>query len=144
MTGSSLTPGQIDARARTIFRYGGCSALAIALHDATRWPILAVTDSHNVDEGRTGGGSALHWGVRHPSGMFLDIEGLHRDEDLIEEYEGEADDGEAAVGIAARADAMEWYGNGTVSSTISLALAGTFVAPLFEIVASDKPDQRSS
>ena len=51
---SYLTPGQINANAINIFRYGGCSALAIALYDATGWPLLAVTDAHNVHDGRAG------------------------------------------------------------------------------------------
>ncbi len=106
---SNLTPGVIDGYAKRAFSYGACGGLAIALHDATGWPIVAITDAHNVYDGKAGGGSAMHWTVQHPSGKLLDIDGLHEPEALVEEYEGEADDGDAAYGISTREDAAEWY-----------------------------------
>jgi hypothetical protein len=47
-----LTPGLLDGTAQHAFTTGACSALAIALHDATGWPIVAITDHHNVMEQR--------------------------------------------------------------------------------------------
>ena len=101
---TKLTPGVLDGYALRAFKYGACGALAIALHEETGWPIVAITDAHNVEDGRAGGGSALHWTVRHPSGLLLDVDGLHREEDLVSEYAGDADDGQAAAGLSTRAD----------------------------------------
>jgi len=125
-----LTPGVIDGAAEHVFTMGGCGALAIALHDATGWPIVAITDHHNVHDGRAGGGSALHWTVRHPSGRLLDIDGLHDVADLVDRYDGEADDGQAAWGISSRADAEEWWNE--AGRKIPLSVAATFVDAVLE------------
>ena len=120
-----LTPGIIDGAAKHVFTMGGCDALAIALHDATGWPIVAITDAHNVYGRRAGGGSALHWTVQHPDGKLLDIDGLHDAEDLVERYSWDADEGEAAWGLSTRADAQEWWQE--AGQKIPLNLAATFV-----------------
>ena len=120
-----LTPGVLDGAAEHVFTLGGCDALAIALHDATGWPIVAITDHHNVHDGRAGGGSALHWTVRHPSGRLLDVDGLHDADDLVERYDGNADDGQAAWGLSSRADAEEWWNQ--AGRKVPLALAAAFV-----------------
>lgn len=123
---TKLTPGVVDAYARRAFKYGACAALAIALHDRTGWPIMAVTDAHNIYGDEAGGGSALHWAVQHPCGDLLDVDGLHAADELIAEYEGEADDGQAGVGRSTRADAWEWYGE-CQGEPIPVRLAATFV-----------------
>lgn len=106
---ADLTPGLLDGYAERVFTQGACGALAIAMHDATGWPVVAVTDSHNVREGRAGGGSAMHWGVLHPSGVFVDVDGAHDPDAIARAYDGDADDGEAAWGLSTRADAEEWW-----------------------------------
>lgn len=40
---SNLTPGVLDGHALRAFTHGACGALAIALHDATGWPIFTWT-----------------------------------------------------------------------------------------------------
>lgn len=120
-----LTPGVLDGAAEHVFTLGGCDALAIALHDATGWPIVAITDHHNVHGDRAGGGSALHWTVRHPSGRLLDVDGLHDADDLVERYHGDADDGQAAWGTSSRADAEEWWDE--AGRKVSIGMAETFV-----------------
>jgi hypothetical protein len=125
-----LTPGVLDGAAEHVFTMGGCGALAIALHDATGWPIVAITDHHNVHDGRAGGGSALHWTVRHPSGRLLDIDGLHDAADLAERYDGYADDGQAAWGLSSRADAEEWWNE--AGRKVPIAMAETFVDAVLE------------
>lgn len=126
-----LTPGVIDGRALRIFKYGGCGALAIAIHRATGWPIVAITDAHNVfDDGKAGGGSAMHWTVQHPSGKLLDIDGLHDPDNLVNEYHFEADDDLAAAGISTEADALEWYEE--QGEHVPLDMAATFVQPLLD------------
>jgi hypothetical protein len=129
MENSNLSPGIIDGSALYVFKHGGCDALAIALHDATNWPIVAITDANNVfADGTAGGGSAMHWNVRHPSGKLLDIDGLHDVGELVDEYMDDADDGKAAAGISTRADAMEWYEE--AGEKVPLKIAATFVEPL--------------
>lgn len=124
-----LTPGKLDGYAERAFLYGACGAIAIAMHQQTGWPIVAITDSHNVSDGEAGGGSALHWTVRHPSGKLIDIRGLRDEEDLIDEFEGEADDGEAAAGLSTQADVEEWYVEAQ-GEPIPVRLAHSFVEPL--------------
>jgi len=139
----NLTPGVIDGYARRAFKYGGCGGLAIALHDAMGWPIMAVTDSHNIYGEMAGGGSALHWAVLHPCGELLDIDGLHSPEDLIAEYEGDADNGEAGVGRSTRADAWEWYGE-SQGEPIPISLAATFVPATLALADQQLAERRQS
>jgi hypothetical protein len=131
----TLTPGVIDGYAKRAFTFGACGGLAIAIHDATGWPIVAITDAHNVfEDGKAGGGSALHWVVQHPSGKLLDIDGLHDPAALVEAYEGDADDGEAAWGLSTRGDAEEWYVHAQ-GEPIPLSLIRTFVEPVLSLAA---------
>lgn len=136
---SKLTPGVLDGYAKRAFKYGACGALAIALHDATGWPIVAITDSHNVYDGEAGGGSALHWTVRTPEGLLLDVDGAHTADDRVAAYEGDADDGQAAAGTSTRADAWEWYGE-CQGAPISIALAGTFVDAVLQLRDADNTE----
>jgi len=125
------TPGKLDPIAERAFLVGACGALAIAMHDTLGWPIIAVTDAHNVENGQAGGGSALHWAVRRPDGMIVDVLGPHTDEELIEEYEAEADDGEAAIGVSTREDVVEWYVE-CQGEPVPIELARTFVDAVLE------------
>jgi len=135
-----LTPGVLDGCALHAFKLGACGALAIAMHDELGWPIYAVTDHHNVFEnGRAGGGSALHWVVRRPDGMLIDVDGAHTAESLIEEYRWDADDGEAALGLSTRADAVEWYVE-CQGEPIPISLAKTFVDAVVAKAAQSEPD----
>jgi hypothetical protein len=63
--------------------------------------------------------------VRHPSGMLLDVDGLHEAADLVDRYDGEADDGQAAWGVSSRADAEEWWDE--AGRKVPIDLAATFV-----------------
>ena len=65
---SLLTPGVLDEYASRIFKYGACGALAIAIHDQTGWPIVAITDHHNVLKAKLEA-------VRHCIGLFGDLMG---------------------------------------------------------------------
>lgn len=139
---SKLTPGVLDGYALHAFKYGACGALAIAMHDATGWPIVAITDHHNVfEDGTAGGGSALHWTVLRPDGMLVDVDGAHTADALIAEYEGEADNGEAAAGRSTRADAVEWYVE-CQGEPIPVSLAAKFVdAVLAKATAKAEEDK---
>lgn len=124
-----LTPGVLDGSAEHAFKYGACGALAIAIHDELGWPIVAVTDGHNVYHGKAGGGSAMHWLVRTPEGQLLDVDGFQSEEDLLDEYQYEADDEEAAIGTSTRADCWEWYGE-SQGAPVSIDLAKTLIEPV--------------
>jgi len=122
-----LTPGVLDAPAIEAFSRGACGALALAIHRSTNWPIVAITDHQNVfEDGKAGGGSALHWVVQRPDGLLIDVNGAHLINDLIEAYDGDADDGIAAAGISTEADIVEWYINNQ-DEPIPIDLADTFV-----------------
>lgn len=95
-----LTPGTITPAAVEAFTRGACAGLAIALHDATGWPIIEVGHCD---------GLPLHFTVRHPSGQMLDIRGLHTDEAMRDEWEFEADDGIVALTEVARDSVVTCY-----------------------------------
>jgi hypothetical protein len=132
-----LTPGVIDGAAEHAFSTGACAALAYVLHEATGWKIVGITDSHNVYDGRLGGGSSLHWGVMRPDGKFIDIDGVHDIDDIVDRYHGEADDEEAAWGIGSRAVIHEWYVENQ-GAPISFELTRSFVQPLLERVRANE------
>ena len=132
---TKLTPGVIDAYAQRAFSFGACHALAIALHDATGWSIIAITDASNVFEGKAGGGSALHWTVRRPDGKLIDIDGAHDAETLVEKYSGYADNGHAQAAASTRGDCLEWYEDQEVP--IPISLARSFVIPVLALIAGE-------
>ena len=136
---SDLTPGVLDGSALHAFKVGACGALAIAMHEELGWPIYAVTDAHNVEDGVAGGGSALHWVVKRPDGLFVDVDGVHTEAELVSEYDGEADDGQCAVGKSTRADCWEWYGEAQ-GAPIPISLAKKFVDA---VVAKAAPKPQS-
>lgn len=140
-----LTPGVIDGYAERAFTQGACGALAIAMHDALGWPIIAITDAHNVHDGKAGGGSAMHWGVLHPDGLFIDVDGAHDLDVVTDIFAGDADDGESAWGLSTRADAEEWWNEG--GRKVTLTTAAMFVQPLLdrlhEQARQDKEGNRS-
>lgn len=134
-----LQPGVLDANAERAFLYGACAALALALHDRTGWPLVALTDAHNVLDGQVGGGSCLHYGVRRPAdGAFIDVLGAHTDEEIMAEYGDDADDGQAAIGLTAQADVRSWYIDAQ-GEPVPLTVAATFVdAVLTRSAASNR------
>lgn len=139
-----LTPGVLDGIAKRAFKFGDCDILAVALHDATGWPIVKITDKHNVfDDGEAGGGSALHYMVRHPDGGLVDVDGLHSEDEILDEYYGMADadddnpDGEAAVGTTTRAEAIDEYYE-RKDGKIPVALASSFVRHVLDLVGRQR------
>lgn len=127
-----LTPGVLDPSAEGAFMGGACGALALVLADATGWPLVALTDAHNVHDGRVGGGSCLHYGARRPGdGAFVDVRGAHTDDDILEEFGDDADDGEAAIGLTSEVDVREWYVHAQ-GEPVPLTVARTFVDAVLE------------
>lgn len=95
-----VRPGVIDEHAIQAFKYGACGGLAIAIHDATGWPLIAVGACDGLD---------MHYMARTPAGSLLDIEGLHADDDVIAEYEFDADDGIVTLTETTRETVWAWY-----------------------------------
>jgi hypothetical protein len=79
-----VSKGAITDVAVDVFKRGACAGLALALHDATGWPLVEVGHCD---------GLPIHFMVRDLSGRLIDIEGAHADEDVVDEYEFVADDG---------------------------------------------------
>lgn len=153
MSAYDITPGVLDASAERAFTYGACCGLAVALHDATGWPLIKVTDADSVypsgddedaldglvgrpaaERGRLTnvagvGVGGLHWLVAHPSGKLLDVDGLHDVDDVLDRYDGEGDErsqGEVALGVSGRADAIDEYVDAK-GEPVALAVCATFV-----------------
>ena len=79
-----ITDGDVDE-----FTTGMCGVLAVALHDATGWPIMLVVD----EAGRTDEGLPwwVHAGVRTPEGGFLDVKGVNDFADVLSDWAWDAD-----------------------------------------------------
>jgi hypothetical protein len=135
----NLTPGVLDGYAKRAFTYGACAALALAFHDRFAWPLIAVTDAHNIHADHAGAGSALHYMVRHPSGKLLDVDGFHTDDEIIERYEGDADDGEAGIGITTRDDVCDYYIDAQ-GEPVSLELAATYTDAVLDAASARTED----
>lgn len=126
-----LTPGLLNPIAENIFYQGACSALAIALHDATGWPIVGVSESDNVHDGRLGLGSCMHFLVERPDGKLIDVLGAHDPEEVLDSFPAEYEDEESALGYARREDVVEQYEE-SAASRISLRAAARFVDAVLE------------
>jgi hypothetical protein len=120
-----LTPGTITPAAIEAFTRGACAGLAIALHDATGWPIVEVGHCD---------GLPLHFMVRHTSGLLLDVRGLHSDEAVYDEWEFDADDGVVTLARAARADVVDCY-RVDCGEPVPMDLVRTFVPAVVALTA---------
>lgn len=67
-----LTLGQIDGEASSLFGWGYCGYLALAVHDLTGVPFALFTSRRDDTESGWSG----HAAVALPDGSFLDIEGV--------------------------------------------------------------------
>lgn len=156
---SSLQPGVLDAHALHAFRHGACEALAIALHDATGWPLVMITDFWNVhgDPDRFGiaqagvGGSGAHWVVRADDGRLVDVDGAHDPGELARAYDGYVDEpGEdddpgvepgARLAYATREMALEEHIE-RKGGPVPHELAATYVAAVLERAGYRQPPGR--
>ncbi|MEU9014311.1 hypothetical protein AB0D12_31980 [Streptomyces sp. NPDC048479] len=100
LTSWNLTPGIINDRTIKAFKHGACGGLAIAIHDLTGWPLVAVT---------VNAGQLLHYMARTPDGQLLDIEGPHTAPDVEFEYEIEAADGVVTITDTGRDAVWAWW-----------------------------------
>lgn len=119
-----LTPGMITPAAIEAFTRGACAGLAIALHDATGWPIIEVGHCDKLP---------LHFMVRCSNGLLLDIRGLHSDEAVRAEWEFDAD-GDVSLAEATRADVANCY-RVDCGEPIPMDLVRTFVPAVISLAA---------
>lgn len=70
-----VSPGVLDESSRLAYTQGQCHALALALHEATGWPIIGAEDEE-LD--------VCHFFVRTPDGLLLDITGAHEPEEALQ------------------------------------------------------------
>lgn len=119
-----LTPGTITPAAVEAFTRGACAGLAVAVHDATGWPIIEVGHCD---------GLPLHFMVRHPSGGLVDIRGAHTDEAVCDEWEFDADDGVVTLTRAARDAVVNCY-RVDCGEPVPMDLVRTFVAPVLALI----------
>jgi hypothetical protein len=148
----SLTPGVLDGAAERAFSYGACAGLALALHDATGWQLVKLTDADSVYDPHGGdyvdrpqlqrghigsagmGAGGLHWAVERPDGMLIDVDGAHTLGELIDRYSGEGDQrsqGQVAAGRTDREDAIDEYVEAK-GAPVPLTMAASFVEPVLD------------
>lgn len=120
-----LTPCRITPAAVEAFTRGACAGLAVALHDATGWPIVEVGHCD---------GLPLHFMVRHPDGRLLDIRGLHTDDAVCDEWEFDADDGVVALTRVARGAVVDCY-RVDCGEPVPMDLVRTFVPAVLALTA---------
>src|SRR4051794_37517203 len=65
---------RLDEAARLAFLGGHCHSLALALHERTGWPLIAI--DHRSD------GVCAHVAVQRPDGKVVDIAGAHTVEQI--------------------------------------------------------------
>jgi hypothetical protein len=148
----SLTPGVLDPAAEHAFSYGACAGLALALHDATGWRLVKLTDADSVYDpdgrdyvdrpqlqrthiGSAGmGAGGLHWTEERPDGLLIDVDGAHRLEELIDRYDGSGDQrsrGQVAAGQTDREDAVDEYVEAK-GEPVPLTIAASLVGPVLD------------
>lgn len=71
----AVVPGALDERAREAFTRGHCHSLALALHEATGWPIVGAEDEEL---------EICHFFVRTPDGRLLDVTDAHAPEEALQ------------------------------------------------------------
>ncbi|MCM1943149.1 hypothetical protein NC239_33600 [Streptomyces sp. G3] len=119
-----LVPAVITPAAVEVFTRGACAGLAVALHDVTSWPIVEVGHCD---------GLPLHFMVRHPGGRLLDIRGLHSDEAVRDEWEFDADSGNATLAEVTRVSVMDCY-LVDCGEPVPMDLVATFVPAVLALI----------
>lgn len=77
-----FTPDEQEA-----FTFGDCWLLARAMHNITGWQMVAVGCTGGAVDGMLR--DWVHIAVRTPQGLILDINGLHTDDEVRDQWQGE-------------------------------------------------------
>lgn len=78
---SSLTLRVVDAEAESLYAWGYCTLLALAIHERTGFPIALFTTA-NPEPGEWSG----HAAIQVADGLFLDITGIHTATEITQTY----------------------------------------------------------
>ena len=70
-----ITLGVLDESAEYVFSAGHCHALALAIHERTGWPLLAMSGRHSLRA------NLQHMVVVMPDGKWLDVNGPQEPEE---------------------------------------------------------------
>ncbi|WP_331725964.1 hypothetical protein [Streptomyces sp. NBC_00470] len=131
-----VTPGHLNDAAREAFTEGQCHALALALNEATGWPITAIltADSCRQDDPLCNRADDDHCACRighlvvtRPDGTHLDITGAHTP--------GTVPDCHGAPSRAMTAEDWQALRTARAWRAPDLRAARTFVAPLLASLA---------
>ncbi|MGH3584871.1 MAG: ParB/Srx family N-terminal domain-containing protein [Pseudonocardia sp.] len=95
-----LSHDALTDEGRQALKVDAAAGLAVALHDATGWPLIEVGHCD---------GLPIHFLVRTPNGRLLDVEGFHTDDDLVDEYDFVADDGDVTLTEVTRDAVLACY-----------------------------------
>lgn len=72
---------RLDEAALLAFLGGHCHSLALALHERTKWPLVAIRRQRD--------GACIHVAARRPDGRIVDIAGAHLPERIYTAQEGD-------------------------------------------------------
>ncbi|MFE7233925.1 ParB/RepB/Spo0J family partition protein [Streptomyces sp. NPDC057596] len=118
-----LAPGVLTPAAVEAFTRGACAGLAVALHDATGWPLVEVGHCD---------GLPLHFMVRCPDGRLVDVQAAHTDADVRDEWEFDTDEEEVVLASVARQAVVDCYRD-DCGEPVPMDLVRTFVAPVLAL-----------
>ena len=95
-----LRPGVFDDDAQEACLWGQCHALALALHESSGWPLVAVYEDDDI----------IHVAVKIPDGRLLDAGGYHNAYEIAEYYDRTLDDISEVTQaeVEALADSNDW------------------------------------
>jgi len=77
------------------FTHADCWILARDLHNLTKWDIVVIGGGDrrlppfDTSKDFPPDGYWDHMLIRHPSGLFIDVKGIHSEQDVIEEWQNE-------------------------------------------------------
>lgn len=74
--GSSIVRGTITVEDQDYFTCGCCHLLAQEISRRAGWPLYSISDDDGLPDD--------HAFVLHPSGKYLDVNGLHSEEEMLE------------------------------------------------------------
>lgn len=95
-----LSHGTLTDEGAQVFKRDAAAGLAVGLHDATGWPLIEVGHCDQLP---------IHFLIRNPDGLLLDVEGFHAGDDLVDEYDFVADDGDVKLTEVTRDAVLACY-----------------------------------
>ena len=79
----------MESRDHTPYMEGNCGSLALKLHDKTNWPIVVLSNPEGepwyIDDDEDGM-EYTHIAIEHPSGKYLDAQGLRSNSEISNDF----------------------------------------------------------